>query len=33
MAECSGGPFWIFLDNLSISKQIIDRALTIHTEL
>ena len=24
---------WLFLDNLSISEQIIDRALTIHTEL
>ena len=32
-----GGPqtliFWLFLDNLSISEQTIDRALTIHTEL
>ena len=25
--------FWLFLDNLSISEQTIDRALTIHTEL
>ena len=25
--------YWLFLDNLSISEQIIDRALTIHTEL
>ena len=38
MAECSGGPpniliFWLFLDNLSISEQTIDSALTIHTEL
>ena len=42
MAECSGGGggggdpsifiFWLFLDNLSISEQAIDRALTIHTE-
>ena len=24
--------FWLFLDNLSISEQTIDRALTIHTE-
>ena len=24
---------WLFLDNLSISEQTIDRALTIHTEL
>ena len=32
-----GGPsiliFWLFLDNLNISEQTIDRALTIHTEL
>ena len=43
MAESSGGGggggpehfdiFWLFLDNLSISEQTIDRALTIHTEL
>ena len=37
MAEWSGGPehidIWLFLDNLSISEQTIDRALTIHTEL
>ena len=40
MAECSGGGgtpsiliFWLFLDNLSISEQTVDRALTIHTEL
>ena len=36
MAECSGDILilWLFLDNLSISEQtIIDRALTIHTEL
>ena len=39
MAECSGGGtpkiliFWLFLDNLSISEQTIDRALTIHTEI
>ena len=25
--------FLLFLDNLSISEQIIDRELTIHTEL
>ena len=25
--------FWLFRDNLSISVQTIDRALTIHTEL
>ena len=25
--------FWLFLDNLSISEQTIDRALTIPTEL
>ena len=25
--------FWLFLDNLSISEQTIDRTLTIHTEL
>ena len=25
--------FWLFLDNLSISEQTIDTALTIHTEL
>ena len=25
--------FWLFIDNLSISEQTIDRALTIHTEL
>ena len=25
--------FWLVLDNLSISEQTIDRALTIHTEL
>ena len=25
--------FWLFLDNLSISEQIIESALTIHTEL
>ena len=25
--------FWLFLDNLSISEQTIDRALTIYTEL
>ena len=25
--------FWLFLDNLSISEQTIDMALTIHTEL
>ena len=25
--------FWLFLDNLSISEQTNDRALTIHTEL
>ena len=25
--------FWLFLDNLSISEQIIDKALTIHTKL
>ena len=25
--------FWLFLNNLSISEQTIDRALTIHTEL
>ena len=25
--------FWLFLDNLNISEQTIDRALTIHTEL
>ena len=25
--------FWVFLDNLSICEQKIDRALTIHTEL
>ena len=25
--------FWLFLDNLSISEQTIDRALTVHTEL
>ena len=25
--------FWLFLDNLKISEQRIDRALTIHTEL
>ena len=25
--------FWLFLDNLSISEQTIDRALIIHTEL
>ena len=25
--------FWLLLDNLSISEQTIDRALTIHTEL
>ena len=24
---------WLFLDNLSISEQTIDRALTIHMEL
>ena len=24
--------FWLFLDDLSISEQTIDRALTIHTE-
>ena len=42
MAECSkeqggGTPniviFWLFLDNLSIYEQTIDRALTIHREL
>ena len=36
MAECSGGGggiFWLFLDNLSISEQTIDRALIIHTEV
>ena len=25
--------FWLFLDNLSIFEQTIDRALTIHQEL
>ena len=25
--------FWLFLENLSISEQTIDRALTIRTEL
>ena len=25
--------FWLFLDNLSISEQTNDRALTIHIEL
>ena len=25
--------FWLFLDNLSISEQTIDRALKMHTEL
>ena len=25
--------FWLFIDNLSISEQTIDRALIIHTEL
>ena len=25
--------FWLFLDNLSIYEQTIDRALTIHTEV
>ena len=25
--------FWLFLDNLSISEQTVDRALTIHTEI
>ena len=25
--------FWLYLDNLSISEQTIDRPLTIHTEL
>ena len=25
--------FWLFLDNVSISEQTIDLALTIHTEL
>ena len=24
---------WLFIDNLTISEQTIDRALTIHTEL
>ena len=38
MAECSGGTpniliSWLFLANLCISEQTIDRALTIHTEL
>ena len=37
MAECSGDPehfdIWLYLDNLSISEQTTDRALTIHTEL
>ena len=27
------GIFWLFLDNLSIAEQTIDRALTIHTGL
>ena len=25
--------FWLFLENLSISEQTIDRAFTIHTQL
>ena len=25
--------FWLFLDDLRISEQTMDRALTIHTEL
>ena len=28
-----GLKFWLFLDNLSICEQTIDKALTIHTEL